>query len=161
MSFVFNSGKTSLPHRSLLAMCICAALPVNTAFAAPQSEDTVLVEASASPQQADESQDYSVKTTRAGTKMMMVQRDIPQSVSVVSEQRMQDQKLQTLGDVLSNTTGISASVADSDRISYYSRGFLIDNYMVDGIPTFYETRWNLGDSLSDTADAEKLALSFS
>ncbi len=55
MSFVFNSGKTSLPHRSLLAMCICAALPVNTAFAAPQSEDTVLVEASASPQQADES----------------------------------------------------------------------------------------------------------
>ena len=108
MSFVFNSGKTSLPHRSLLAMCICAALPVNTAFAAPQSEDTVLVEASASPQQADESQDYSVKTTRAGTKMMMVQRDIPQSVSVVSEQRMQDQKLQTLGDVLSNTTSISA-----------------------------------------------------
>ncbi|VDZ73987.1 ferric-rhodotorulic acid outer membrane transporter [Atlantibacter hermannii] len=92
-----------------------------------------------------------MKTTRAGTKMMMVQRDIPQSVSVVSEQRMQDQKLQTLGDVLSNTTGISASVADSDRISYYSRGFLIDNYMVDGIPTFYETRWNLGDSLSDTA----------
>ena len=158
MSFVFNSGKTSLPHRSLLAMCICAALPVNTAFAAPQSEDTVLVEASASPQQADESQDYSVKTTRAGTKMMMVQRDIPQSVSVVSEQRMQDQKLQTLGDVLSNTTGISASVADSDRISYYSRGFLIDNYMVDGIPTFYETRWNLGDSLSDTALLERVEI---
>lgn len=145
-----------MPHRSLLAMCICAALPVSTALAAPQSEDTVLVEASATNASVEDSQDYSVKTTSAGTKMTLVQRDIPQSVSVVSEQRMQDQKLQTLGDVLSNTTGVSASVADSDRISYYSRGFLIDNYMVDGIPTFFETRWNLGDSLSDTALLERV-----
>ena len=145
-----------MPHRSLLAMCICAALPVSTALAAPQSEDTVLVEASATNAPVEDSQDYSVKTTSAGTKMTLVQRDIPQSVSVVSEQRMQDQKLQTLGDVLSNTTGVSASVADSDRISYYSRGFLIDNYMVDGIPTFFETRWNLGDSLSDTALLERV-----
>ncbi len=145
-----------MPHRSLLAMCICAALPVSTALAAPQSEDTVLVEASATNAPVEDSQDYSVKTTSAGTKMTLVQRDIPQSVSVVSEQRMQDQKLQTLGDVLSNTTGVSASVADSDRISYYSRGFLIDNYMVDSIPTFFETRWNLGDSLSDTALLERV-----
>lgn len=145
-----------MPHRSLLAMCICAALPVSTALAAPQSEDTVLVEASATNAPVEDSQDYSVKTTSAGTKMTLVQRDIPQSVSVVSEQRMQDQQLQTLGDVLSNTTGVSASVADSDRISYYSRGFLIDNYMVDGIPTFFETRWNLGDSLSDTALLERV-----
>ena len=145
-----------MPHRSLLAMCICAALPVSTALAAPQSKDTVLVEASATNAPVEDSQDYSVKTTSAGTKMTLVQRDIPQSVSVVSEQRMQDQQLQTLGDVLSNTTGVSASVADSDRISYYSRGFLIDNYMVDGIPTFFETRWNLGDSLSDTALLERV-----
>ncbi|MBB3324373.1 ferric-rhodotorulic acid/ferric-coprogen receptor FhuE [Atlantibacter sp. RC6] len=158
MPLVCHTRKNALPHRSLLAMCICAALPVSTALAAPQSEDTVLVEASADSGPAEESQDYSVKTTAAGTKMLLVQRDIPQSVSVVSKQRMQDQQLQSLGDVLSNTTGISASVADSDRVSYYSRGFLIDNYMVDGIPTFFETRWNLGDALSDTALLERVEI---
>lgn len=63
----------------------------------------------------------------------MTQRDIPQSVSIVSQQRMEDQQLQTLGDVMDNTLGISKSQADSDRSSYYSRGFQIDNYMVDGI----------------------------
>jgi outer membrane receptor for ferric coprogen and ferric-rhodotorulic acid len=64
---------------------------------------------------------------------------------------MKDQKLESLGDVLKNTTGVTESVADSDRSTFYSRGFLIDNYLVDGIPTLFEARWNLGDSLTDTA----------
>lgn len=68
--------------------------------------------------------------------MQMTQRDIPQSVTIVSQQRMEDQQLQTLGEVMENTLGISKSQADSDRALYYSRGFQIDNYMVDGIPTY-------------------------
>lgn len=52
--------------------------------------------------------------------------------------------------------GISSSQADSDRTSYYSRGFEIDNYMVDGIPTWFESRWNLGDALSDMALFERV-----
>ncbi|XPE41258.1 TonB-dependent receptor plug domain-containing protein [Shigella flexneri] len=91
----------------------------------------MIVEGSAPAASSDE-QDYSVKSTTAGTKMQMTQRDIPQSVSIVSQQRMEDQQLQTLGDVMDNTLGISKSQADSDRSSYYSRGFQIDNYMVDG-----------------------------
>ncbi|KAA0666130.1 hypothetical protein E2K61_20975, partial [Escherichia coli] len=39
--------------------------------------------------------DYSVTSTSAGTKMQMTQRDIPQSVTIVSQQRMEDQQLQT------------------------------------------------------------------
>ncbi len=37
----------------------------------------------------------------------MTQRDIPQSVTIVSQQRMEDQQLQTLGEVMENTLGIS------------------------------------------------------
>lgn len=139
---------------SLLALSIASALAAPAALAAPN--DTIVVDASAANAAADESHDYSVKATAAGTKMMMIQRDIPQSVSIISEQRMQDQQLDTLGDVLANTTGITASQADSDRVSYYSRGFEIDNYMVDGIPTYFESRWNLGDAQSDTALLERV-----
>ncbi|WOR28376.1 ferric-rhodotorulic acid/ferric-coprogen receptor FhuE [Citrobacter portucalensis] len=139
---------------SLLAACITLALLPSTSLAAP-AEETVIVEGSA-PSASSEEQDYSVKSTTAGTKMQMTQRDIPQSVSIVSQQRMEDQQLQTLGDVMDNTLGISKSQADSDRSSYYSRGFQIDNYMVDGIPTYFESRWNLGDALSDTALFERV-----
>ncbi|EAR7989957.1 ferric-rhodotorulic acid/ferric-coprogen receptor FhuE [Salmonella enterica] len=138
---------------SLLAMGIAMAF-MPAAFAA---EDTVIVEGAMSADASNsEEQDYSVKTTAAGTKMPMTQRDIPQSVSIVSQQRMKDQQLQTLGEVMANTLGISGSQADSDRISYYSRGFEIDNYMVDGIPTYFESRWNLGDALTDTALYERV-----
>ncbi|NIY46950.1 ferric-rhodotorulic acid/ferric-coprogen receptor FhuE [Cedecea colo] len=143
---------------SLLAACIAFALTPAASFAATNDgEDTLIVEGAASADvNPAQEQDYSVKATAAGTKMTLVPRDIPQSVSIISEQRMKDQKLDTLGDVLRNTVGISESFADSDRATYYARGFAIDNYMVDGIPTLFESRWNLGDALSDTALYERI-----
>lgn len=156
MSFVVDTRKNVLPHRSLLAMCICAALPVSSAFAAPQPEDTVLVEASADNAQAEESQDYSVKTTTTGTKLLLVPRDIPQSVSVISQQRMQDQELNTIGEVLDNTTGVSASRIDSHRTNFFARGFFISNFAYEDMPTFLDNRWNFGDTAGDTAIFEKI-----
>lgn len=142
---------------SLLAACIAMALMPSMSFAATTPEETVIVDGSAPATPADSDvRDYSVKSTAAGTKMMMTQRDIPQSVSIISEQRMNDQQLQTLGDVMDSTLGISKSQADSDRVSYFSRGFQIDNYMVDGIPTWFESRWNLGDALTDMALYERV-----
>ncbi|MDU4228961.1 MAG: TonB-dependent receptor plug domain-containing protein, partial [Klebsiella grimontii] len=155
MSLSTNSrdGRTA---PSLLAVGIALALFPNLSQAAGAAEDTIIVEGSSDSASDTQEQDYSVRTTSAGTKMEMAQRDIPQSVSIITGQRMQDQQLQTLGDVMEHTMGISGSQADSDRTSYYSRGFEIDNYMVDGIPTWFESRWNLGDALSDMALFERV-----
>ena len=155
MSFI-STTRDNRAAPTLVAMGIALALYPGLSIAAASSEDTIIVDGSADSSAANDQQDYSVKSTTAGTKMQMIQRDIPQSVSVVSEQRMQDQQLQTLGDVMNNTIGITSSQADSDRTSYFSRGFAIDNYMVDGIPTYFESRWNLGDALSDTALFERV-----
>lgn len=153
LSTNFRDGRNA---PSLLAMGIALAIFPNLSQAAGTSEDTIIVEGSADSASETQEQDYSVRTTSAGTKMEMAQRDIPQSVSIITEQRMRDQQLQTLGDVMDHTMGISSSQADSDRTSYYSRGFEIDNYMVDGIPTWFESRWNLGDALSDMALFERV-----
>lgn len=155
MSFT-TSSRDGRRAPSLLAVGIALALYPALGLAADATDDTIIVEGTTPAGTDEQRQDYSVKATSAGTKMLMTQRDIPQSVSIISEQRMQDQQLQTLGDVMDNTLGISRSQADSDRSSYYSRGFLIDNYMVDGIPTYFESRWNLGDALSDTALFERV-----
>ena len=134
---------------SLLAMLVAAGV-------AQAAEQTLLVETSASDVENQNARDYSVPVTRAGTKMALTARDIPQSVSLISKQRMADQQLQSLNDVLSDTTGIRGVSADMDRTSYYSRGFLIDNYMVDGIPTAFASRWNLGDAQTDMALYERV-----
>lgn len=121
MSFIQYRRDKHLPSTaapSLLAMGMAMAF-MPAAFAA---EDTVIVEGATTADAVNrEEQDYSVKTTAAGTKMPMTQRDIPQSVSIVSQQRMEDQQLQTLGEVMTNTLGIMEA-ADSDRISYYRAG---------------------------------------
>ena len=140
---------------SLLAMMVASGIA--QAAETTNTEQTLNVDASANAdQQQQAAQDYSVPVTRAGTKMALTARDIPQSVSIVSKQRMEDQQLQSLNDVLANTTGIHGVSGDMDRTNYYSRGFLIDNYMTDGIPTAFASRWNLGDAQSDMALYERV-----
>lgn len=148
--------KISTPYTAVAAL-VAVALQMPHAFAAANNEQqTLTVDASAESEGSSAATDYSVPVTSAGTKMSLVARDIPQSVSIVSKQRMEDQQLQSLGDVLNNTTGIMQSVSDLDRKNYYSRGFLINNYMVDGIPTVFEPRWNLGDADTDTDLYERI-----
>ena len=148
---------------SLLAVIVTSSLAHNVARAAETStpaasrDQTLTVSASADDAVTTSPKtDYSVPVTRAGTKMLGTVRDVPQSVSIVSTQRMADQQLQSLNDVLSNTTGIHGISGDMDRTNYYARGFLIDNYMVDGIPTAFAERWNLGDAQTDMALYERV-----
>lgn len=140
---------------TLAALLVLAAL--QPAVAADSAKtDTLTVEANTDTAAAQAATDYSVPVTSAGTKMPLTVRDIPQSVSIVSQQRMQDQGLQSVGDVLNNTVGVSASNIDSDRSNYYSRGFLINNYLFDGVPTVVTDVWDLGDTRSDTAIYDRI-----
>ncbi|WHU89940.1 ferric-rhodotorulic acid/ferric-coprogen receptor FhuE [Pantoea agglomerans] len=148
---------------SLLAVIVASSLAHNAAHAAetgaPAASDNQTMTVSASADDAvaaSPATDYSVPVTRAGTKMLGTVRDVPQSVSIVSKQRMADQQLQSLNDVLANTTGIRGISGDMDRTNYYARGFMIDNYMVDGIPTAFAARWNLGDAQTDMALYERV-----
>lgn len=148
---------------SLLTLCIGSTLNVTAAYAAEsdtsaqdekRSEQSLVVTAqdngseSATP---DPAKSYTVPVTRAGTKMNLTQRDIPQSVSVVTQQRIKDQDMQNVGDVLSNVTGISASHNDSERVDFYSRGFYINNYTYDDIPSTQTGAWNFGETDGDAA----------
>lgn len=97
-----------------------------------------------------------LKPTTTGTKLLLVQRDIPQSVSVISQRRMQDQELNTIEQVLDNTTGVSASRVDTHRTNFYSRGFFVSNFAYEDMPTFLDNRWNFGDTAGDTAIYDKI-----
>ena len=61
-------------------------------------------------------------------------KDIPQSVTVVTRQRMDDQGLETLYDVLDNTPGVTLAKRTQGGSDIVSRGFIAANVQYDGVP---------------------------
>ncbi len=59
-------------------------------------------------------------------------RRTPQSVTVLTEQRMKDQNLTNLKQMLQQTPGVVVDQTDSERVTYYSRGYQIDALQFDG-----------------------------
>ena len=92
-----------------------------------------------------------MRRTSAGTRFDLAPREIPQSLSIISHQRIEDQKLDDIIDVLANTTGVTSTQSDSERTEFYARGFYIDAYQFDGLPTQMVQNWSYGDSGLDLA----------
>jgi len=59
-------------------------------------------------------------------------RDIPQPVTVITRQLLDDRALLDLQEVLQNTPGVSVDYVDSERVTYFSRGYQIDALQIDG-----------------------------
>lgn len=88
------------------------------------------------------SEDYPSYAAQGATLLKDQQplKEIPQSVSVMTHQRMEDQHLDSVQSVLDQTPGIYSSsssyLGTSDSAQqFYSRGFEITDYMVDGMET--------------------------
>ncbi|WP_286867430.1 TonB-dependent receptor domain-containing protein, partial [Herbaspirillum sp. UBA812] len=95
---------------------------------------------------------YTTGETAAATHLPLSLQETPQAVTVMTRQRMDDQQLNSVQGVLDNTTGITSYQSDSERTSFYSRGFLINNVQYDGIPTVVGNTVNgSGISAIDTA----------
>ncbi|OEZ01954.1 MULTISPECIES: TonB-dependent siderophore receptor [Stenotrophomonas] len=80
-----------------------------------------------------------VSTQRAPsstTRLPISLQETPQSSTVLGLQRIQDEALFSINDVLRNVTGVSVSFYDTQRPLYYARGFAITDFQVDGIPTY-------------------------
>lgn len=92
---------------------------------------------------------YTPRATAASTGLTMSLRDTPQSVTVVTRQRIDDENMRSLADVMASTPGISVQNYDSERYSFNSRGFAISNYMYDGIPTSFDMGYAGGESSQD------------
>ncbi|OZI71389.1 hypothetical protein CAL22_16290 [Bordetella genomosp. 12] len=59
-------------------------------------------------------------------------REIPQSVSVLTKQRMEDQNLTDLGQAAGQMTGLTVQDSGHRLTDIYSRGFAIDSVQLDG-----------------------------
>jgi len=82
----------------------------------------------------DQSRSYAARAATVAGKADQDLRDIPQSVSVVTRQRLDDQNIVSLEDALRQTTGVTA-VTYGDGTAYFQiRGYPAE-VQFDGLPT--------------------------
>lgn len=60
-------------------------------------------------------------------------REIPQSVSIITRERMDAQGLRTLDQALGASTGVTLTMSDPDRLSYNVRGHSVDTLQFGGM----------------------------
>lgn len=80
---------------------------------------------------------YSTYSSSSSTRLNLTPRETPQSLTVMTRQRLDDQKLNSLNEVMDATPGITVSHSSvgAENNTYWSRGFMINNFEIDGVPT--------------------------
>lgn len=143
MSVHLHVGKAFTP--SLMALAVYLATSP-AAFAAEAQQPPEVVELGATQINTEQvlgattegSQSYTTGSMATATKLPLTLRETPQAVTVITRQRMDDQAMTSINDVVKATPGLFLNFASGPgRETYTSRGFDIDNLMYDGIPAGY------------------------
>lgn len=101
--------------------------------------------------QTEGNDSWTTEWMRSATGLVLSQKETPQSTSVITDAQMKDRNITTVAETMEAATGITVQAFESDRINYYSRGFYIDAYQYDGVPTPRNGAWTFGDNNTDMA----------
>lgn len=88
---------------------------------------------SATPGTTEGTNSYTTDISTGSTGLPLTLRGTPQSVTVVTDQRMQDQGLETTQQILAYTTGVNSSTYETDRDVTWARGQWVSSYIIDGV----------------------------
>lgn len=80
--------------------------------------------------------------TTVGSKLPLSQREIPQTVKVLSSGQIDQQKIVDLNQAVAQMPGMTAAQYNAGQTDFYSRGFPVDIIELDGIPFNVNTSAN-------------------
>ena len=99
---------------------------------------------------------YTPGTIASATRLVLSPRETPQTVNVMTRQQMDDFALNSIDDVMKRTPGVTVQKLDSERSAYWARGSQITNFQYDGIPSYLDTAYADGKTLSDMAIYDRI-----
>ncbi|RXJ68911.1 TonB-dependent siderophore receptor [Halarcobacter ebronensis] len=127
-------------NKKIFALSVFAALALQSGLYA-QSEDESTEKKSLGNVEvlATDSQEesYTVDSMNTSTKLDLSLRNTPQSVSVLTAQKLEDMGVTSYQQMLRYVTGVTIDQWD-ERMHSTARGFTIDYYKIDGMPTYSE-----------------------
>jgi catecholate siderophore receptor len=110
---------------------ITAAVAIALAAAAHAAEPTRLPKISV---ETTEDEGYTTRSTRTATKSYADLRDIPQSISVVTQEQLQDQQILSIGDLVRYQPGLTAHQGENNRDEIVFRGTASSSsFFIDGV----------------------------
>ncbi|WP_165855785.1 TonB-dependent siderophore receptor [Marinobacter sp. JSM 1782161] len=97
---------------------------------------------------SEETGGYGVEAATVGTKTPASVRDIPQSITVLTRDYLDDRDVTHIDDAAKLTPGLRTLSNDSGRSSIYSRGYEYDELNIDGLPAPLQSIFGTLPSLS-------------
>ncbi|MFW2592173.1 TonB-dependent siderophore receptor [Aliarcobacter butzleri] len=127
----------------IISMSFCVSMVLGSQlFAAQNSQNTtVLEEIKVSENNlilnsvTEETGSYTTGATSTATKLDLSLRETPQSVLVFTRQKLDDQNITSFQELLAKTPGVTLNKWD-ERVYPTARGFSVDYYLFDGMPTY-------------------------
>jgi catecholate siderophore receptor len=127
LTYAVHLALLGLPLAFTLPLPVNAAEPMAPASTRDQTLPEVKVEAATPPT-------YGAKRSTAATKTDTALRDVPQSVSVVTQELIKDQSMQSMEDVVRYTPGVGMAQGESHRDNPVIRGNASSaDFFVDGL----------------------------
>jgi outer membrane receptor for ferric coprogen and ferric-rhodotorulic acid len=140
-------------HRVALACALCMAGAPSAHAAEPDEQPETIPTVTVTG--ATEKTGYTVRDSSSATRLNLSLRETPQSVTVVTREKMDDFKLNSINDMLASTPGVSVETVETDRVYYTARGFDITNFQYDGVGVpfvFGNVTGNFDTALYDQVD---------
>lgn len=114
--------------RKLSVISICLASGITPAFASDTNDQIETIEVSSTYLKG-----YNAHTVSGASRMELAVKDIPQSVSVITNAQLEDFLLTNTNLALDTATGVNVERIETDRTYYTARGFDITNFQTDGV----------------------------
>ncbi len=123
---------------SFSSILLASAAFVGAPLPAPAEKPTTVETSTGSDdaQKSDEIMVIGKSYGRAVGKTLTPLKDTPNTITVIDRDQIEAQNLFTLEDALTATNGITVNGVGSEDPSFFSRGFAITNYLIDGVPSF-------------------------
>ena len=128
--------------RKIIPLSLCLSMILGSQLFA-ENTNTLLEEITISQEQSNSASNnvtegtgsYTTKSMNTATKLDLSIRETPQSIVVITKQQMEDFNYTSLEDIINNTAGLNPSKFGTESVYMTARGFEIDYYQIDGIPT--------------------------
>lgn len=150
-------GSYRLSVRSGTRGSVNAPVSVTDSFSA-QDHEMVVVAQPDFGTATEDSHSYTTKVMSTATHLNLSPRETPQSVSVVTRQRMDDQGITSLKEAMRQTTGVNVLHADSDQAVFQSRGFTMDNVQEDGAGSSFQNSVSGMGAAESSGESTDLAM---
>ncbi|MFY9073852.1 TonB-dependent siderophore receptor [Malaciobacter mytili] len=141
-----------LGNKRLLKLSICAAILLQMpvfADSTKQNNKSLGTVDVVSSSDSESTNSYKFDSMNTATRLNLSSKETPQSISVVTNEQINDMAMDNISDAVKSVVGLSSTTSDSERSSFSARGFDISNYQIDGVAVSWTGGYNTGETQQD------------